>query len=303
MVSVPATSANLGPGFDCLGAALGLYNRIEVSVLNAGSRPSVKIHGCGAGTLPDDRRNLVYRVIEGLFRDSARRCPGLAIVQHNAIPLARGLGSSAAAIVGGLTLGNALLGGRYTREELIDRAVAIEGHADNVVPACVGGLCIVRRERSRVLWWRTGMARDLRACVCVPAFTVATRGARRLLPARVTRATAIYTAGGAAFLAAAAAAPQSAARDRILCAAMGDRFHQPYRRRLIRGMDAVFTAAREAGALGVALSGSGPSVIALVASAAAGRRVAARMRAAFRRVGVASEALQLSFAAQGVRVV
>ena len=255
-VRVPATTSNLGPGFDALGLALRLYNTLELEPADA---PRIEVEGEGAATLPRDPAHLAYRAalaVAALRGGTAPRAFHLR--QHNGIPLARGLGSSAAAIVGGAAAANALLGGPLDRQALLDLAAGMEGHPDNVAPAVLGGLvACVAAETGTIRTVRL-IPERLRVVIAIPEFAVSTAEARRLLPEAVPYRDAVFNVTRTALLVGALVE----GRMDLLGEATRDRLHQPYRARLVPGLEAVFTAAREAGAHGVALSGSGPTVVA-----------------------------------------
>ena len=259
-VKVPATTANLGPGFDCLGMALDLWNELGIE---AGGRPGVSVQGHGAAELPDDSSNLVYRAIEHLFNEADVDMPGLRLHCRNEIPLKRGLGSSAAAIVGGLVAANLLLeqvGSRpFSGKELLDMAAYLEGHPDNVAAAIFGGLQLVAQEDDVLMSAAVPMPDDIRAVLFVPEVTIATQDARAVLPDSITREDAVYNIGRVALLANAMAT----GRLEDLRLATRDRLHQPYRESLFPAMKVIFKAALSAGALGVFLSGSGSTILAL----------------------------------------
>jgi homoserine kinase len=276
-VRVPATTANLGPGFDALGIALRLYNTLD---LEASEAPRVEIRGEGEETLPRDASHLAYRAALAVVERAGSRAGielpnAFRLVQHNRIPLARGLGSSAAAVVGGAVAANALLGRPLGTQALLDLATEIEGHPDNAAPALLGGGVACARTADGVRWVRLDLAR-LPAVLAVPDFAVSTGEARRLLPAEVPFADAVFNVTRTALLVAALAAGRMDALDE----ATRDRLHQSYRARLIPGLDQVFAAARRAGAHGVALSGSGPSVLAFGGAPGIGEAMAAAFRAA-----------------------
>lgn len=256
-VIVPATSANLGPGFDCLGLALGLYNELALrAVPDSPSRVSVE--GEGAAELPRDGSHLSLRAADAVFQAAGLPPPAWELEQLNRIPLAAGLGSSAAAIAGGMVAANAFLPEPLPRERLLDLAAAMEGHPDNVAPALYGGLVIACREGERIRTLRLSPSPRLRLALAVPAFTLPTAEARRALPERVSRADAVFNTGRAAALVTALLAGQ----DDVLDWAADDRLHQPYRARLIPGAAEALAAARRAGARGAVISGAGPSILA-----------------------------------------
>ena len=257
-VRVPATSANLGPGFDALGLALALYN--EVTAAEADS-VNVKIEGEGAGRLPLNGHNVVARGVRQAYEAAGRPFPGVALTCVNRVPPARGLGSSAAAWVGGLVAGNALLGGPLSRDALLALAARAEGHPDNVAAALLGGLTVsCALGDGRVATVSLPVPGGVRWVVLVPEVTSATAEARAVLPQSVPRADAVFNVQRVALLLAAL----QAGRLDVLGIALDDRLHQPYRLKLFPWMPAVADAARAAGALGCVLSGAGPSLLAAV---------------------------------------
>ena len=258
-VRVPATSANLGPGFDALGLALRLHNTLTIGLA---SSPEIEIEGEGEETLHRDPSHLAYRAAMAVVARAeempgAPSVPALRLTQRNAIPLGRGLGSSAAAIVGGAAAANALLGGPLDRQALLDLAAEMEGHPDNVAPALFGGLVVCARTAAGVRWMRLAPP-SLGVVIAVPDYPVSTEEARRRLPARVPFPDAVFNVTRTALLVAAL----TGGRPDLLDEATQDRLHQPYREHLVPGLNEVFQAARRAGAYGAALSGSGPAVIA-----------------------------------------
>jgi homoserine kinase len=262
-VRVPATTANLGPGFDCLGMALDLWNEIRVTPAD---HVSVSVTGEGEDTLPSGAGNLVYRSIQRLFEAAGAPPPLLGLRCLNRIPLERGLGSSAAAIVGGLVAGRALLdrtpGGdapRFEDHDLLDMAVDIEGHPDNVSAALLGGLRLIVSDEGSLLAPPVPLPADLRSVIFVPRRKIATEDARAVLPRTVSREDAVYNMGRVGLLVNALAS----GRLEDLPAATRDRLHQPYRQRLFPAMKVIFRAALDAGGLGVFLSGSGSTILAL----------------------------------------
>jgi homoserine kinase len=294
-VRVPATSANLGPGFDALGVALGLHNVVEIGFSEA---PHVAVTGEGADELPSDRTNLVYRAASALADVAGARGVHFALRCENRIPLARGLGGSAAAIVAGLVGANELLGRPVDLEELVRIAARLEGHPDNVVPALVGGFTVAVAEGERVWWTRIPVLDPPLLVVGVPEFALPTTEARRRLPDRVAFEDAVANTGRAALLVAALVTR----RLDLLGVATEDRLHQPYRKPLVPGFEAVCRAAREAGAAGVALSGAGPSVVAF-AEADRAEEVAQVMERAFGACGVRARAIVTHVDPTGTQVV
>lgn len=308
-VRVPATTANLGPGFDVLALALRLYNTVEMGVGTgkSGKRLQVDIVGEGEESLPRDRRNIVYRAAKLVFDRFHFAPKTLHLKLINRIPLASGLGSSAAARIGGLVSANRLCGERLSREEILNLAAEIEGHADNVSAAMVGGLtvsCISSpkgRKGKEIEIVKLNPPENLSCVVCIPNFQIMTRRARKILPKTVKFEQAVFTSSRVAMLLAALIRR----RYELLGMAMEDRLHQPYRKRLVKGMEAVFEEALRAGALGVSLSGAGPSILALTPSSppSCAEKVGKAMRKAFARHKVESRYLVLGIDKQGTKIV
>lgn len=292
-VRVPATTANLGPGFDCLGMALAIYNTITLRVTTGGL--NVRIEGEGAENLRWGEENRVLRAVRAAFQDAEQRLPGLSIELDNHIPLGRGLGSSAAATVGGLVAGNALCGDAIPTERLLRLATQLEGHPDNVAPALLGGLVIAVQEDERLVYERMDPPSDLSAALFVPDFSMPTAEARRVLPSQISRADAVYNIGRTALLVAAFAR----GHYDLLDISTRDRLHQPYREAIFPAMPALFAAAREAGALGVFLSGAGSTVIALCVKDT--QAIADAMADAGRKLDVPGRSIAASLVSEGTR--
>jgi homoserine kinase len=291
-VRVPATSANLGPGFDALGLALGLYNEVEARPAND---TRVTVDGEGAGRLPTGEKNVVVRGIRLAYEAAGRAPEHWAVRCVNRIPTARGLGSSAAAWVGGLAAGNALLGSPFDRAALLRLAARAEGHPDNVAAAVYGGLTVAGGDGEGVVALTLPVPSELVWVTLVPEATSSTAEARAVLPHNVPRADAVFNIQRVALL----LASLQAGRLDTLGAALDDRLHQPYRRRLFPWMPGVIDAARAAGAIGCVLSGAGPSILA-VTSADHADAVAGAMEKALARASMSGVARPLSVDVAGV---
>jgi homoserine kinase len=295
-ILVPATTANLGPGFDCLGMALSLYNEIEVTPLDAppDSAEIVEIEGEGSLELPCDDRNMIVYGMHRLFARAGVTPPPFRLRTINHIPLMSGLGSSSAAIVGGLVAGNELIERPLTRNELLTLATEMEGHPDNVGPALLGGLIVAVATASLPVITQVDVPL-LQAVIVTPDLRVATDEARRILPPMLSRHDAIYNIGRAALVVQAF----SKGDFDLLGRAMDDRLHQPYRKHLIKGYDDVVSAAKEAGASAVAISGSGPTLIAFAPDRH--KAIAHEMRQAFAVHEINSRAWVLDVDRAGAR--
>ena len=254
-VQVPATSANLGSGFDSLGIALSMHNRVwmeESDVVDISSRDSTVI--------PTDEHNLIYWAAKRLYEQSGRKLPGLRLVQENNIPMARGLGSSSACIVAGILGANRLLGTPFSQKDLVNFAAKIEGHPDNTTPAIEGGLVASAIEGERVYSVSVPVSDKIRFAVFIPPFELKTEKARAVLPAQYSRSDAVYNLSRSALM----TASLFSGSLENLRVAVGDRIHQPYRSGLIEGLDSVFRMSYELGSLGTYVSGAGPTIIAMI---------------------------------------
>ena len=264
-VRAPATTANLGPGFDCLGMALDVWNRLEVWPSNiapempAEMAPLVEIVGEGENELASDAGNLTYRAMQFLFDEADVAMPPLRLRCHNEIALSRGMGSSAAAIAGGLVAANAIIGNPYSPAEILEMAATIEGHPDNVAAAVLGGMQLVVSDGPQLYTAPIPVPEEIQAVLFIPDARIATADARAVLPGQVSVADAVFNMGRVALLVAGMALD----RPEYMDVATQDKLHQPYRQPLFPAIKIIFAAARDAGALGVFLSGSGSTVLAL----------------------------------------
>src|ERR1700730_11013484 len=283
-VRVPATSANLRPGFDVLGLALGLYNDIAY---DEAERVLITVDGEGAGRLDTGPDNVVARAIRMVYEAVGRRFAGAAIRCVNRIPPARGLGSSAAAWVGGLVAATAALGSPLDRDAILALACRAEGHPDNVAAALLGGLTVSCAEGQRVVAVSLPVPPDITWVVLVPEAQSSTREARALLPSTVSRADAVFNLQRMGLLLAAL----GTGRTDLLGLGMEDRLHQPQRLPLFAGRETLRGAARQAGALACALSGAAPSLLAAVKGGP--EPVGRAMEQALRHSGGAGRAFRL----------
>jgi homoserine kinase len=262
VVEVPATTANLGAGFDAMALALDLKDRFEVDLLpGAGLEIEVEGEGAAPGEIsrgPDDR---FVQALETGLRWALGQLPaglGWRVRMRNEIPLARGLGSSAAATVGGLVAADAFAGGRLNERRMLTLAVELEGHPDNVAAALLGGFAVTAMVEGRPETMRFDAPRDLRAVVFVPDLRLSTAAMRAVLPATVPHRDATFNVGRVAL----GVAGMASGRTDMLRILTEDRLHEPYRTEVYPALPALIAAARNAGALGACLSGSGSSVIA-----------------------------------------
>ncbi|MCZ6632980.1 MAG: homoserine kinase [bacterium] len=254
---LPGSTSNLGPGFDALGLALTIYNRI-ILCTRSDTDVNILVRGEGSDVLPSDQTNLFYQAAQATAKKAGKSLPGMDVEMVNDIPLARGLGSSSTAIVGGVTAANMLIDNPFSKSDVLDIANELEGHPDNVSPCLQGGLTISTVENGSVQCLRALPPDHLKAVVAVPDFELQTEAARSALPQTVPYRDAVFNIGRACLVTSALLLGDLDA----LKIGMHDRLHQPYRSCLIPGFDRVLDAARQQGALGTALSGAGPTLLA-----------------------------------------
>lgn len=254
-IKVPATSANLGPGFDSLGIALSLHNTVymeESDTLSIAASDNTKI--------PTDENNLIYKSVKELYSLCDKPLNGLRIRQENNIPMTRGLGSSSACIVAGLAGGNELLGHPLSTGEIVNMAARLEGHPDNSTPAILGGLVVAVLENGAVYSAKVPVTGVIRFAAFIPDFELKTEVARAALPKEIPHRDAVYNLSRSALM---AASLFSGRLDNLRVAA-GDRLHQPYRIKLIHGAEQIFDLAYGLGAYAVYISGAGPTIMAMI---------------------------------------
>jgi homoserine kinase len=299
-VTVPASTANLGPGFDVLGLALDLVNTFDV--WQVGTELRIEVTGEGAGTVPVDQSNLFFRAMHRLFSLAGYEPAGLLIREQNRIPLARGLGSSASAIVGALLAARYLSGFPFDDEHLLDLAGSLEGHPDNPAAAFRGGLqLVVQDQGGRLSARRLAWPSHLAAALFVPDLLVSTDAARQALPESHPRTDVVHNLGRLALL---ISALQEGRLDDLTVATQ-DRLHQPYRAGLVPGLTEILAAATEAGAKGAFLSGAGPTILALhdAEAAGGGQRIAAAMEHAAGGFGLRGRTMVLDIRGDGAQCV
>jgi homoserine kinase len=284
VVRAPATSANLGSGFDCLGMALDLWNEVEAL----------------PGSLPADEDNLILRAARAVFDEAGATFPGFELRCTNRIPSGKGLGSSAAAIACGILFANHCLGKPLDSSAVLSLATRLEGHADNVVPCLLGGVRVATlADSGQVVQACVPLALALQTVVFVPEHTVPTTKARGLLPPHVSLGDALFNVARASLLVTALASN----RPEVLAEATRDRLHQPYRLPLFPAGATLLAAAMHAGALGAFTSGAGPTVLALCGSGAQANAVASAFESEARRLGEPGSTLRLALSDQGASVV
>ena len=257
-IQIPATSANMGPGFDSIGVAVQLYNHIWVEEQESGL--TIEVKRKQEIEIPTDETNLIYQTMQFFYEKKGLKMPGVHLIQEDEIPMVRGLGSSAACIVGGLLAANELAGRPCDREELAQMAASMEGHPDNSNPALFGGMVVGAQTEEKMGYVRLELPEDLIFAVMVPDFPVSTSASRSVLPESYTRKDVVFNASRAALLVASVMTGKYENFDM----AMQDRIHQPYRAKLIDGMEDIFEHAKAFGAVATYLSGAGSTLMAMV---------------------------------------
>ncbi len=301
-IKIPATTANFGSGFDVLGAALKLYNEIEIDVsvfaeTRNDKKPTIEIVGEGKDTLPINEKNVVIRAMNTVFDICKQKPPAYHLRLTNRIPLARGLGSSAAARLGGIVAVNEICDRKLSEDEIIQIVSKLEGHPDNVVPSFFGGLCVCNFNGKNVKYAKLKMPSDLKAVLCIPDFELSTDKARNILPKTISHKDAVFNSSRVALFMAALIQK----KYELLSVAMEDKLHQPYRKKLIPGMDDVFNSAKKSGAYGVCISGSGTTILAVSGQRSA-VSIGKAMVIAFEKHNVKSKYIICDFDNTGIKV-
>lgn len=253
-VRVPATSANMGPGFDCMGIAVSMYNTFGFKETSSG----LSFSGMPQEFCNND--NVIYQAMMKCFNKANYKIKGLEIsILNQEIPISRGLGSSSSCIVGGLIGANEIMGNIFSKEEIFQMAVEIEGHPDNVAPAVLGGMVVAIMEDERYYYDKVNIKDDLSFIPIIPNFRLSTKEARIVLPKEVSIKDGVYNVGRSALMVSAL----SNGKYDLLKFACKDSFHENYRSKLIEGFDSVKKEAYQLGAVASFLSGAGPTIMAI----------------------------------------
>ena len=296
-ISVPATTANLGVGFDCIGAALTMANQFQFAVVESASQLQIIAEGKEADKVSLDPTNLIYQSFIRLYQKIKQAPPNVKIGIKLGVPFSRGLGSSATAIVGGLLGANHLAGNPLSQAEVMEMAIAIEGHPDNVVPALLGNcqLSVADGDRwqvSSIPWHQ-----KIIPVVAIPDFELSTQEARSVLPDSYSRSDAVFNVSRMGLLLRALATNNS----KWLTAALKDKIHQPYRQKLIVGYGQLHHAAVSAGAYGMVISGAGPTLLSLT-NAEGAQQVIDSMSQTWSKLGVDADVRSLEIDSVGATV-
>ena len=296
-VTVPATTANIGVGFDCLGAALTMANEFQFTIVDTDTKLKITVEGEEAHKVSSGENNLIYRSLLELYQRIGQTPPNLEIKIKLGVPLSRGLGSSATAIVGGLLGANSLAGNPLTIEEIMNMAIEAEGHPDNVVPALLGNCLLSVKDSTQWQICPIQWHQDIIPVVAIPDFELSTEAARSVLPTNYRRADAIFNISRMGLLVRGLATNNS----EWLKTALADKIHQPYREQLITGYSQVRQAAAKAGAYGMVISGAGPTLLALT-NPAYSSRVVESMNQAWVNMGVKAITRSLAIDTEGAKV-
>ena len=258
-IRVPATTANLGPGFDCLGLALNLYLYLEIEEIEKGL--DIQCRGEGAEEFDEGENNLIWKAAKRALKKTGQEYfKGIRIKTLNQIPISRGLGSSAAAIIGGIVGVTELYKINISYKEVLKIAFSLEGHMDNIVPALIGGLTLAySTEKEKVKWDKVKIPNNLCIVAGIPDFYLSTEEMRKVLPQKIPFSKAVFNLSRTALL----INVLQNSDWRLLADAMEDKLHQPFRMPFIPGIDEIFSKIKETGIAGIALSGSGPTIISL----------------------------------------
>ena len=254
-VRVPATSANMGPGFDSLGVAVERYNVYEFKEIESG----LSFKG-----IPDEfcnKENIIYKAMMKCFNKGNYKVKGLEInTITQDVPISRGLGSSSACIVGGLVGANAIMGNKFSKDEILQMAVEIEGHPDNVAPAVLGGMVVAIMDNGNVYYEKVDVKDVVKFVPIIPNFRLSTSEARSVLPKEISMKDGVFNVSRSSLMVAA----MTSGNTKLLKYACQDKFHQNYRSKLIKGFDIVNKEAYDLGAVASYLSGAGPTIMAII---------------------------------------
>lgn len=295
-VTVPASCANMGCGFDCLGLALSLYNTVELELIEEAGI-FIEVEGEGKGVIPVNSGNIIIPALRLVFNEVEKKLTGVKIREVNHIPLEKGLGSSAATRVGGIVAANYLLRANLSTAELLKMAISLEGHADNVAAALLGGFVAVANLETTPVWVKMPVPAELQVVLAIPELKMNTNEARKILPDKIPLADAVFNLSRLALL----IPSLSQGIWANLSVATQDKLHQPYRASLLPGMQEVFVAALAAGARGVFLSGAGSGIAAFSFKDKAAK-IGEVMQQAFTKKGINAQIFILSIAEMGCRV-
>ncbi len=297
VISVPGSTSNLGPGFDSIGCAVGLRNEFTFEILADSEVDHVEVHGRATKGIPATKDNLALTTAKGFIAGFGLTPPPISMLSNIEVPNARGLGSSSTAIVAGLLAGNALIGRPMSVKEILDAAVEIEGHPDNVAPAIIGGLVVSASERAPLVYMKAAVHTDLRFLFIIPDYMVKTSDARKALPEQVSYRDAIYNLSRTPLVVEAL----KEGNEELLRSALEDRLHQDYRKPLYKCYDEIESAALRAGALGFCVSGAGPTMLAICGRSTI-QNVSSETSKMMKNLGIGADLMELECDLEGSHV-
>lgn len=296
-IKTPATTANLGPGFDCLGAALDLYNEFEINIVNNKQKLKILVEGVDAQDISKNEDNILYKAIKKIFNQKKLQIPPLEIYIKNNIPIKRGLGSSASCYVAGVVAGNILCGEPLSENELLNIALELEGHPDNVVSCMFGGLCISSVVEGKVKFVKLNLPTDILALTIIPQQKVSTKEARKILPKKILFKDAVKNISNVGLL----ISSLLNKKYEFLKFATEDFLHQPYRKKLMPWMDKIFEICLENNSLCCMLSGSGSTIVAIYKKSDINDELLEKIETKLKKV-IICEVKILSFTNKGVTI-
>lgn len=295
-VQIPASTTNLGPGFDCLGLALKLYNVVEIEEIKE-DKLIIEIEGEGKDEIPRNKKNIIFSAIKSVFDKAEEKFSRVRIREINHIPMGKGLGSSAATRLGGIVSASNFLRINLSQEEILNLATQIEGHPDNAAASLLGGLVMVIPEKENFHWIKINLSHKFKIVIALPEIKVSTEKAREILPQNFSLEDIVFNLSRMGAL----IYSLTKGKWEYLSLATEDKLHQPYREILIPGMKEVMESALSSGAKGAFLSGAGSGIVALTENKE--KKIGESMQKSFLKKGVKSKIMTLEIDEGGLRIV
>ncbi len=295
-VQIPASTTNLGPGFDCLGLALKLYNVVEIEEIKE-DKLIIEIEGEGKDEIPRNKKNIIFSAIKSVFDKAEEKFSRVRIREINHIPMGKGLGSSAATRLGGIVSASNFLRINLSQEEILNLATQLEGHPDNAAASLLGGLVMVIPEKENFHWIKINLSHKFKIVIALPEIKVSTEKAREILPQNFSLEDIVFNLSRMGAL----IYSLTKGKWEYLSLATEDKLHQPYREILIPGMKEVMESALSSGAKGAFLSGAGSGIVALTENKE--KKIGESMQKSFLKKGVKSKIMTLEIDEGGLRIV
>ncbi len=295
-VQIPASTTNLGPGFDCLGLALKLYNVVEIEEIKE-DKVIIEIEGEGKDEIPRNKKNIIFSAIKSVFDKAEEKFSRVRIREINHIPMGKGLGSSAATRLGGIVSASNFLRINLSQEEILNLATQLEGHPDNAAASLLGGLVMVIPEKENFHWIKINLSHKFKIVIALPEIKVSTEKAREILPQNFSLEDIVFNLSRMGAL----IYSLTKGKWEYLSLATEDKLHQPYREILIPGMKEVMESALSSGAKGVFLSGAGSGIVALTENKE--KKIGESMQKSFLKKGVKSKIMTLEIDEGGLRII